>query len=110
LARRSHADIRAELLHIWEVLQDCVRRGCGTEGVMPGGLKVRRRGAVPHYYLRFVPGARDDAVSAHRRAIGALYKESASISGAEVGCQGEVGSACSMAAGAPCEVLGGSPA
>ena len=75
----------------------------GAAGVIP---------AVLHYYTRFVPGADDDGVVRFllvAGAIGVLYKENASISGAEVGCQGEVGSACSMAAGALCEVLGGTP-
>jgi L-serine dehydratase len=65
---------------------------------------------VLHYYARFCPGAYDECVIRFlltAGAIGALYKQNASISGAEVGCQGEVGSACSMAAGALCEVLGG---
>ena len=69
--------------------------------------------AVLHYYSAFVPGAGDDGVIAFlltAAAIGVLYKENASISGAEVGCQGEVGSACSMAAAGLAEVLGGSPA
>jgi L-serine dehydratase len=68
---------------------------------------------VLHYYTRFVPGANDAGVVDFlltAGAIGLLYKENASISGAEVGCQGEVGVACSMAAGALCAVLGGSPA
>jgi len=76
----------------------------GAAGVLP---------AVLHYYIKFVPGATDDGVVCFllaAAAIGVLYKENASISGAEVGCQGEVGSACSMAAGALCEVLGGTPA
>jgi L-serine dehydratase len=75
----------------------------GAAGVVP---------AVLHYYTRFCPGAGDDGVVRFlltAGAIGALYKQNASISGAEVGCQGEVGSACSMAAGALCEVLGGTP-
>ncbi|PZS15496.1 MAG: L-serine ammonia-lyase [Pseudonocardiales bacterium] len=75
----------------------------GAAGVLP---------AVLHYYVRFVPGASEDGVVRFllaAGAIGVLYKENASISGAEVGCQGEVGSACSMAAGALCEVLGGTP-
>lgn len=76
----------------------------GAAGIVP---------AVLHYYARFVPGAdaagvRDFLLTA--AAIGILYKENASISGAEVGCQGEVGVACSMAAGALCAVLGGTPA
>ena len=75
----------------------------GAAGIIP---------AVLHYYTRFVPGADDDGVVRFlltAAAIGSLYKENASISGAEVGCQGEVGSACSMAAGALAEVLGGTP-
>jgi L-serine dehydratase len=75
----------------------------GAAGVVP---------AVLHYYTRFCPGADDDGVVRFlltAGAIGVLYKQNASISGAEVGCQGEVGSACSMAAGALCEVLGGTP-
>jgi L-serine dehydratase len=164
LAWRGEAEVRAGLLHLWQVMQECVENGCRTEGVLPGGLKVQRRAprlavqlrgaqpgdplavmdwvtlwalavneenaaggrivtaptngaagiipAVLHYYTRFVPGADDDAVVRFlltAAAIGVLYKENASISGAEVGCQGEVGSACSMAAGALAEVLGGSP-
>jgi L-serine dehydratase, iron-sulfur-dependent, single chain form len=166
-AWRSEAEIRNGLLHIWHVMQDCVRRGSVNEGIMPGGLKVKRRAAalyrklssspeaslrdpltvldwisfyalavneenasggrvvtaptngaagiipaVLHYYTRFVPGANDDAVVRFlltAGAIGILYKENASISGAEVGCQGEVGVACSMAAGALAEVMGGTP-
>jgi L-serine dehydratase len=75
----------------------------GAAGIVP---------AVMHYYDRFVPGAnqagiRDFLLTAG--AIGLLYKENASISGAEVGCQGEVGVACSMAAGALAAVMGGTP-
>ncbi|PXW99326.1 L-serine ammonia-lyase [Sphaerotilus hippei] len=164
---RSNAEIDAGLLRIWQVMQDCVRRGCATEGVLPGGFKVRRRaaslfqqltahpeaalrdpmqtmdwinlyalavneenaaggrvvtaptngaaGIVPavlHYYTRFIPGANDAGVIDFlltAAAIGMLYKENASISGAEVGCQGEVGVACSMAAGALAAVTGGTP-
>jgi len=75
----------------------------GAAGIIP---------AVLHYYERFVPGANEDGIVKFlltAGAIGVLYKENASISGAEVGCQGEVGSACSMAAGALCEVMGGTP-
>jgi L-serine dehydratase len=75
----------------------------GAAGIIP---------AVLHYYVRYVPDASDDGVVRFlltAGAIGALYKENASISGAEVGCQGEVGSACSMAAGALAEVMGGTP-
>jgi L-serine dehydratase len=166
---RSDADIDAGLLHVWDVMQRCVERGCRTEGVLPGGFKVRRRapelfrqltvqqaapgpqdplavidwvnlfalavneenaaggrvvtaptngaaGIVPavlHYYRRFVPGTSDAGVVDFlltAGAVGMLYKENASISGAEVGCQGEVGVACSMAAAGLCAVTGGSPA
>jgi L-serine dehydratase len=75
----------------------------GAAGIIP---------AVLHYYVRFVDGANDEGVVRFlltAAAIGILFKQNASISGAEVGCQGEVGSACSMAAGALCEVLGGTP-
>ncbi|MFC5175035.1 L-serine ammonia-lyase [Nocardioides taihuensis] len=76
----------------------------GAAGIVP---------AVLHYYVQFVPGADEDGIVRFlltAAAVGILFKENASISGAEVGCQGEVGSACSMAAGALCEVLGGTPA
>ena len=175
---RTDAEIDAGLLKIWRVMQDCVERGCRTDGVLPGGFNVKRRakalrdaltaepeqathgtktrpfggpgdplqvldwvnlyalavneenaaggrvvtaptngaaGIVPavlHYYTRFVPGANDAGVIDFlltAAAIGILYKENASISGAEVGCQGEVGVACSMAAGALCAVMGGTP-
>ena len=75
----------------------------GAAGIVP---------AVLHYYDRFYPGANEDGVIKFfltAGAIGMLYKMNASISGAEVGCQGEVGVACSMAAGALTEVLGGNP-
>src|ERR1022692_1919482 len=165
LVRRDGAAVRDGLAHIWTVMQECVQQGCEAEGVLPGGLRVRRRArrlrqnlelsadaadplyamewvtlyalavneqnaaggrvvtaptngaagiipAVLHYYDRFVPGASAEGVTRFlltAGAIGALFKENASISGAEVGCQGEVGSACSMAAGALAEVLGGTP-
>ena len=165
---RTDAEVDAGLLHIWQVMQDCVARGCRTDGTLPGGFKVKRRaaplhralcanpeaalrdplqvldwvnlyalavneenaaggrvvtaptngaaGIVPavlHYYARFTPAATEAGVVDFlltAAAIGLLYKENASISGAEVGCQGEVGVACSMAAGALCAVLGGTPA
>ena len=75
----------------------------GAAGIIP---------AVLHYYVRFVPGSSDAGVVDFLLTAGAiviLYKENASISGAEVGCQGEVGSACSMAAGALAAVMGGTP-
>jgi L-serine dehydratase len=162
-AWRTEEEIREGLLEIWRVMQACVARGMSREGILPGGLKVRRRAAntarklrsegdpqalamewitlyamavneenaaggrvvtaptngaagiipaVLHYYMNFVPGADEEGVVRFllaAGAIGMLFKENASISGAEVGCQGEVGSACSMAAGALAEVLGGSP-
>jgi L-serine dehydratase len=166
LARRSEEEVRAGLLHIWSVMQECVERGSRTTGVLPGGLKVRRRAAalrerlevatdendalravdwvtlyalavneenaaggrvvtaptngaagiipaVLHYYRRFVGSFSEDGVVRFlltAAAVGQLFKENASISGAEVGCQGEVGSACSMAAAGLAEVLGASPA
>ncbi len=76
----------------------------GAAGIIP---------AVLHYYINFIPGADDDGVVRFlltAAAIGVLFKENASISGAEVGCQGEVGSACSMAAAGLAQVLGGTPA
>jgi L-serine dehydratase len=76
----------------------------GAAGVIP---------AVLHYYSRFVPGATDDGIVEFlltAGAIGQLFKANASISGAEVGCQGEVGSACSMAAAGLAAVMGGTPA
>ncbi len=75
----------------------------GAAGIVP---------AVLHYYARFTPAATEAGVIDFlltAAAIGILYKENASISGAEVGCQGEVGVACSMAAGALCAVMGGTP-
>ncbi|MFM2405341.1 MAG: hypothetical protein RL223_3221 [Pseudomonadota bacterium] len=75
----------------------------GAAGIVP---------AVLHYYARFIPGANDAGIVDFlltAGAIGILYKENASISGAEVGCQGEVGVACSMAAGALAGAMGGTP-
>jgi L-serine dehydratase len=165
LAWRSAEEVRSGLLHIWSVMQECVERGSRTTGVLPGGLKVRRRaaalresleadgdtgdalramewvtlyalavneenaaggrvvtaptngaaGIVPavlHYYRRFVGSSSCDGVVSfllNAAAIGLLFKENASISGAEVGCQGEVGVACSMAAAGLAAVLGGTP-
>jgi L-serine dehydratase len=74
----------------------------GAAGIVP---------AVAHYYMRFVPEASIEGLERYfltAGAIGILYKENASISGAEVGCQGEVGVACSMAAGGLVAALGGS--
>jgi len=75
----------------------------GAAGIVP---------AVAHYYLRFVPGSSLEGIRQYlltATAIGSLFKANASISGAEGGCQAEVGSACAMAAGALCAVLGGTP-
>ncbi len=165
---RSEDEVYAGLLNIWAAMQACVDRGCRTEGILPGGYKVRRRaarlfqtlskppeqhaqpdplrildwvnlyalavneenaaggrvvtaptngaaGVIPavlHYYVNFVPGSSSQGVVDFlltAAAIGILYKENASISGAEVGCQGEVGVACSMASAALCAVMGGTP-
>jgi L-serine dehydratase len=176
-ASRSEEDIRDGLLHIYSVMEGCVATSLKREGLLPGGLKVRRRApdwherllkesrdhdpgyrdpkywqewvnlialavneenasggrvvtaptngaagiipAVLYYALHFAPGMdqatredRDDVVVKFllaAGAVGVLYKEQASISGAEVGCQGEVGSASSMAAAGLAEVMGGTP-
>jgi len=158
--------VRNKIEAIWQTMQDCVQRGIATEGILPGGLQVRRRAhrlaerlrekeangmvsdplapldwvtvyamavneenaaggrvvtaptngaagvvpAVAHYYARFIPEADHEGILRYfltSAAIGILYKENASISGAEVGCQGEVGVACSMAAGGLTAALGG---
>jgi len=153
------------LLRVWQVMQECVQRGCHDRANLPGGLSLRRRAsrlyqdltvrpeaglhdpltvmdwvslwamavneenaaghrvvtaptngaagiipAVLHYYARIHGGATEDSIVRFlltAGAIGILYKTNASISGAEVGCQGEVGVACSMAAEALAEVMGG---
>ena len=161
---RPEHEVRERLAAIWAVMNDCIERGLATEGILPGGLKVRRRAprllarlkshqgeadplvamdwvnafamavneenaaggrvvtaptngaaglvpAVGRYYRQFIPGASDEGLFRYlltAGAIGILYKENASISGAEVGCQGEVGVACSMAAGGLAGALGGS--
>ncbi len=158
--------VREGIDRIWQTMQLCVERGIAAEGILPGGLNVRRRahrlaerlrekeatglrgdplapldwvtvyamavneenaaggrvvtaptngaaGVVPavlHYYDRFVPDSDHEGILRFfltSAAIGILYKENASISGAEVGCQGEVGVACSMAAGGLIAALGG---
>jgi len=166
-AHAPEAEIRRRVVEIWHAMDACVKRGCEREGILPGGLKVKRRAAslyrrlksdpagatdpliimdwvnlfalavneenaaggrvvtaptngaagiipaVMMYYRRFLPNADDEGTTRFlltAAAIGALYKKNASISGAEVGCQGEVGVACSMAAGALAEVMGGTPA
>ena len=166
ISQRPEAEIRSGLAEVWKAMEACIQRGCEVEGILPGGLKVRRRAAsifrrlkadardtdplvvidwvnlfalavneenaaggrvvtaptngaagiipaVLQYYRRYIPGADDENTLRFlltAAAIAALYKKNASISGAEVGCQGEVGVACSMAAGALTEVLGGTPA
>jgi len=158
--------IKASILTLWHTMQQCTERGITTEGILPGGLNVRRRAprlarrletegskdplapmdwvtvyamavneenaaggrvvtaptngaagvipAIAHYYMRFIDGANPEEKKAGlmryfltAAAIGILYKENASISGAEVGCQGEVGVACSMAAGGLVAALNG---
>ncbi|SJM66330.1 L-serine ammonia-lyase [Psychrobacter piechaudii] len=170
LSLRDEETIHQYLDEVWEVMQQCVKNGCKGEGILPGGLKVKRRAkdmyrqlldelespqkssdklmamdwvdlfalavneenanggrvvtaptngaagiipAVLHYYRDFVPnynqqGVREFLLTA--AAIGTIIKQNASISGAEVGCQGEVGSACSMAAAGLAHVMGLSPA
>ena len=163
-ALRSEPVVRANLAALWTVMNDCIERGLNTAGILPGGLKVRRRAprllarlksrasendplvamdwvnafamavneenaaggrvvtaptngaaglvpAVGRYYRQFIPGASDEGLLHYlltAGAIGILYKENASISGAEVGCQGEVGVACSMAAAGLAGALGAS--
>jgi L-serine dehydratase len=162
-ALRSEAEIRERIARIWTAMQECTRRGLTTDGLLPGGLDVRRRApemhrrllaptdndplrtidwinlyaiavneenaaggrvvtaptngaagvipAVAHYYQHFAPEPSQEGIVRYflaAGAIGILYKENASISGAEVGCQGEVGVACSMAAGGLVAALNGS--
>ena len=163
---QDEAQVRAGIFRIWQAMQDCVTRGIFREGILPGGLNVRRRAhrlaerlqerqqqqrpsdplapldwvtvyamavneenaaggrvvtaptngaagvvpAVASYYNNFIPDASNEGILRFfltSAAIGILYKENASISGAEVGCQGEVGVACSMAAGGLAAALGG---
>ncbi|MBA1317795.1 L-serine ammonia-lyase [Pseudomonas monteilii] len=167
-AWRPEAEVREGLLRIWAAMQECVQNGLRNEGILPGGLHVKRRAArlhrslqelgkpnvigstlsamewvnlfalavneenaaggrmvtaptngaagiipaVLHYYMKFNPSANDaDVVDflLGAAAVGILCKKNASISGAEVGCQGEVGSACSMAAAGLAQVLGATP-
>ena len=162
---RKETDIYQGMDDIWEAMKSCIDRGCRTEGILPGGLKVKRRApalfqelssrpqaslkdpltvldwvnlyalavneenaagsrvvtaptngaagilpAVLRYYDDFVPTATKDGIYRFilaAGAIGVLYAENASISGAEVGCQGEVGVACSMAAAGLVAAMGG---
>jgi L-serine dehydratase len=167
---RPRADTLEGLDRIWRAMESSIERGCRQEGVLPGGLEVRRRapdlfrclseeaadpegspdalaaldwvslfalavneenaaggrvvtaptngaaGVIPAviaYYVRFMPGASAEGVRNFlltASAIGLLYKRNASISAAEVGCQGEVGVACSMAAAGLAAVRGGTNA
>jgi len=167
-ARTPEDRIKASILALWQTMQHCTERGIATEGILPGGLNVRRRAhrlaerlnaegskdplapidwvtvyamavneenaaggrvvtaptngaagvipAVALYYQRFIENTEADKQAGLLRyfltaaAIGILYKENASISGAEVGCQGEVGVACSMAAGGLVAALNGTNA
>jgi L-serine dehydratase len=165
---RTEAETRAGLKVIWQAMQDCIHSGLVNEGILPGGLNVRRRAASWHkslqrgmqpnvisstlgamdwinlyalavneenaaggrmvtaptngaagiipavlmYYMEFTKDPSEESVvdfMLAAAAIGSLCKKNASISGAEVGCQGEVGSACAMAAAGLCEILGGTP-
>ncbi len=165
---RSETQIRAGILEIWSVMQACIQNGISQEGVLPGGLNVRRRAPALHqelrnrsrmdmitpslgamdwvnlyalavseenaaggrmvtaptngaagiipavlkYYDKFCPNSDEDGIIRFMLsacAIGLLCKYNASISGAEVGCQGEVGSACAMAAAGLAEAIGASP-
>jgi L-serine dehydratase len=168
LSRLSAADLDAGLGRLWDVMTDCIDRGIATDGILPGGLNVKRRakaihekllaergmnltpphtindwmcvyamavneenaaggqvvtaptngaaGVVPaviRYWLDHVPGASRARVGEFlltAAAIGGLIKHNASISGAECGCQAEVGSAAAMAAAGLCAVMGGTPA
>ena len=162
LTWRTAAEIDKEILHIWQVMQDCIQNGFQHEGVLPGGLNVKRRApdmykrlnqskiidglqamdwltvyalavneenaaggrvvtaptngaagiipAVLHYYRFHISNADDEGVIRFLLTAGAiamLYKMNASISGAEMGCQGEVGVACSMAAAGLVSALNG---
>jgi L-serine dehydratase len=160
---RSKKEIRSGLLNIWHVMRECAKRGCHTEGILPGGLNVKRRapgiyqrlkksngsdpaelmdwvslwalavneenaaggrvvtaptngasGVIPsvlHYYEKFTKNPTEDGIVTFfltAGAMGILYKEGASISAAEMGCMGEIGVACSMAAAGLTAALGGS--
>lgn len=166
---RGEQEVRDELWRIWQAMCECIDNGLTHEGILPGGLNVKRRArqlhqrlqaaeqndcliattfsamewvnifalavneenaaggrmvtaptngaagiipAVLHYYMKFQAGASERNVVDFllaAGAIGILCKKNASISGAEVGCQGEVGSACAMAAAGLAEVMGATP-
>ncbi|MGJ8525647.1 L-serine dehydratase 1 [Halomonadaceae bacterium LMG 33818] len=165
---RTEREVRSSLLSIWKVMQSCIESGLQQEGILPGGLNVKRRApelfrrlndparhnlitttftgmewvnlfalavneenaaggrmvtaptngaagiipAVLNYYIKFQGNTDDNAIVDFlltAGAVGILCKLNASISGAEVGCQGEVGVACAMAAAGLAQILGGSP-
>ncbi|KIN71724.1 L-serine ammonia-lyase [Sulfitobacter guttiformis] len=166
-SRGGAENLRSGTKRLWQVMNDCINRGLETDGILPGGLNVKRRAKgihqallaergtnqqAPHtindwmstyamavneenaaggqvvtaptngaagvmpatlrYYLDHVPGASENHIEDFlltAAAIGGLVKFNASISGAEAGCQAEVGSAAAMAAGALCAVMGGTP-
>lgn len=166
-ARKTSQDLERDILHLWEVMNNCIERGLVSDGILPGGLSVRRRAkaihdsllaerglnlTAPHtindwmscyamavneenaaggqvvtaptngaagvlpatirYWLDFCPGATSARIPDFlltAAAIGGLVKHNASISGAECGCQAEVGSAAAMAAAGLTAVLGGTP-
>ncbi|HGJ1993531.1 TPA: L-serine ammonia-lyase, iron-sulfur-dependent, subunit alpha [Salmonella enterica subsp. enterica serovar Enteritidis] len=113
LALHSKEALEQHFARVWEVMRSGIERGITTEGVLPGKLRVPRRAAVLAYYDKFIREVNANSLARYMlvaSAIGSLYKMNASISGAEVGCQGEVGVACSMAAAGLAELLGGSPA
>ncbi len=165
-ANENSSSLDADLDHVWNVMNACMQRGLNQQGILPGGLKVKRRAAdvmrklvaeqgdnstQPHrvmdflsvyamavneenaaggkvvtaptngaagvvpavmrYYLDHCIGADQNGIRTFlltAAAIGGIIKHNASISGAEVGCQGEVGSASAMAAAGLCAALGGS--
>lgn len=167
ISRKAEVDMSAGVARIWQVMDDCIERGMATDGILPGGLNVKRRAkgirdaliaergtnlSAPHkindwmstyamavneenaaggqvvtaptngaagvvpavikYWLEHVPGASKDQVEEFlltAAAIGGLVKFNASISGAEAGCQAEVGSAAAMGAAGLAAVLGGTP-
>lgn len=159
-AFRNEAQIKEEIHKRWNIMKECVERGCQTSGILPGGLNVHRRaptlfadlkqrsgpldlmekvsmwalaaseenaasgkmitaptngsaGVIPavlHYYMEFTENPSEKGIETFflvAGAIGLLYKHGASISGAEMGCMGEIGVACSMAAGGLVAALGG---
>lgn len=167
VSRNGEVHLREGSKRLWQVMNDCINRGLETDGILPGGLNVKRRAkgihdallaergmnqSAPHtindwmstyamavneenaaggqvvtaptngaagvmpatlrYYLDHVPGASEAHIEDFlltAAAIGGLVKFNASISGAEAGCQAEVGSAAAMSAGALCAVMGGTP-